>query len=243
MTPKKASREETRLFEVPKPIEHDQSLPPLPTTPSPPRRRNYYHRQGIDLNNKFADLLRDEYYYDEQSKFNQYNQSLHAPFDRLAYQNNANDYYQKQQWPRYDYSNDKGANYNGSYKKQVNDDKENEYDRFGGGYSSSNYNQKAPRFQMETNRNFGSHRKQSTTQCKYWSNGAVCKHGKACKFSHFSQCDNQRKRVTNYKTKPCVDPGRGFKCEYGDRCNFAHPGQALRRPMPIQYQDKQYFKV
>ena len=107
---------------------------------------------------------------------------------------------------------------------------------------------KAPRFQSERNEN-GKYRGRRSvgpvTECKYWAKGAVCKNGTECKWSHWtkSQCEDLRKRVTNYKTKPCVDPGRGLKCEYEDRCNFAHPGQALRRPMPIEYVDAQYFKL
>ena len=57
-----------------------------------------------------------------------------------------------------------------------------------------------------------------------------------------SSKNKEKKRVTNYKTKPCVDPGRGKRCLYALRCNFAHPGEALRRPMSDQYRDSLYKK-
>eukprot|EP01084_Bolivina_argentea_P255931 430668_1 len=119
---------------------------------------------------------------------------------------------------------------------------------------STNYNKnyvqghKAPRFQREPNDNvqiISNNSSRNANVCKWWFKGAVCMNGSSCKWSHtdFKSDGSRKKRVTNYKTKPCVDPGRGLKCEYNDRCNFAHPGEALRRPMPIEYTDYQYFQL
>jgi len=77
--------------------------------------------------------------------------------------------------------------------------------------------------------------------CEQWSNIGICAQGDKCPFSHATIINDSRIHVTNYKTKPCVDPGRGFECQYYQKCNFAHPGEPLRRPMPIEHDDKQYY--
>jgi len=77
--------------------------------------------------------------------------------------------------------------------------------------------------------------------CEQWRNIGICMQGDKCPFSHATILNDTRMHVTNYKTKPCVDPGRGFECQYYEKCNFAHPGEPLRRPMPIEHDDKQYY--
>jgi len=77
--------------------------------------------------------------------------------------------------------------------------------------------------------------------CEQWRSVGICMQGDNCAFSHDTIVTDVRIHVTNYKTKPCVDPGRGFECQYREKCNFAHPGEPLRRPMPIEHDDKQYY--
>jgi len=79
--------------------------------------------------------------------------------------------------------------------------------------------------------------------CEDFVKIGVCYLGNKCKYSHNIYHNSKKKRVTNYKCSPCVEPARGIKCQYGNKCNFTHPGQELRRPMPIAYQDKLYYSL
>jgi hypothetical protein len=79
--------------------------------------------------------------------------------------------------------------------------------------------------------------------CFEWNTFGACFNGAECPNSHFIHCTDFKKRVTNYKVKPCVEPALGMHCSYGDLCNFVHPGEPLRRPMPCEYVDKQYYTL
>ena len=70
-----------------------------------------------------------------------------------------------------------------------------------------------------------------------------CTYGGKCHFAHGVEDLKPRMRVENYKTQPCCDPAREGcrRCMYGRRCNYCHPGEAIRRPHPTPYYDKDYY--
>eukprot|EP01084_Bolivina_argentea_P242538 406835_1 len=244
---------QTRLYEVPKKKAMDiasdiKSLPSLPATPSPPRMirnkrsmaRKYHHPvEALNYN-------QNDYYFED---YNGYSSSKYT-YNRYR-DHDEQEWFNKRK-PKHSYytNNDSYDNYYGSSASGK--DNTSMYPHYSNSYRSapghsntsqrgsySKYAPKAPRFQLQSENT----KHHGRSVCKWWAKGAVCKNGSECPWSHCTTYDDIRKRVTNYKTKPCVDPGRGLKCEYNDRCNFAHPGEALRRPMPIEYSDRQYFKL
>jgi hypothetical protein len=218
------------LRSVAKPDSDLNNLPSLPDTPSPPRIKKY-----VASSLKYASEHDPLYHYGSNQHFNDFferNQNYHY-YDDENWRNRYPQYppYQHQK----DYSLERGRNDENDSLNKTSDSYS-----FRAKYSRNN---KAPRFHDDESDTYAYFHGRYSAQCKYWAKGAFCKNGEECAWSHATKCDDTRKKVTNYKTKPCVDPGRGLKCEYGDRCNFAHPGEALRRPMPIEYIDKQYFKL
>eukprot|EP01083_Nonionella_stella_P313660 1127066_1 len=84
-----------------------------------------------------------------------------------------------------------------------------------------------------------------TELCTNWMLTGSCTYGNKCHFAHGVEDLKPRMRVENYKTQPCCDPAREGcrRCMYGRRCNYCHPGEAIRRPHPTPYYDKDYYKA
>eukprot|EP00484_Ammonia_sp_Unknown_P020151 CAMPEP_0197035630 /NCGR_PEP_ID=MMETSP1384-20130603/13369_1 /TAXON_ID=29189 /ORGANISM="Ammonia sp." /LENGTH=445 /DNA_ID=CAMNT_0042465715 /DNA_START=133 /DNA_END=1470 /DNA_ORIENTATION=+ len=82
-----------------------------------------------------------------------------------------------------------------------------------------------------------------TELCTNWMLTGSCTYGNKCHFAHGVEDLKPRMRVENYKTQPCCDPAREGcrRCMYGRRCNYCHPGEAIRRPHPTPYYDKDYY--
>ena len=82
-----------------------------------------------------------------------------------------------------------------------------------------------------------------TEVCTNWKLTGSCTYGNKCHFAHGAEDLKSRMRVENYKTQPCCDPAREGcrRCMYGRRCNYCHPGEAIRRPHPTPYYDRDYF--
>jgi len=102
-------------------------------------------------------------------------------------------------------------------------------------------NGKRPRFKRLTNDKEDLFK---TELCENWIVKGSCSYGKKCHFAHGVDDIRNRLRLDNYKTQPCCDPARldSRLCLFGKRCNYAHPGEPLRRPMPVPYEDAAYFE-
>jgi len=81
-----------------------------------------------------------------------------------------------------------------------------------------------------------------TELCTHWMLTADCTFKGKCYFAHGIEELRNRARLSNYKTKPCVDcPPRNGRCLFASRCNYCHPGEAIRRPVSKTYLDIDYY--
>jgi len=82
-----------------------------------------------------------------------------------------------------------------------------------------------------------------TELCTHWMLTSTCEYKDKCYFAHGYNELQKRVRLSNYKTKPCVDcPQQSRKCTFGSRCNYCHPGEAIRRSLTNSYVDKDYYR-
>jgi len=83
-----------------------------------------------------------------------------------------------------------------------------------------------------------------TELCTHWSLTSTCTYKGKCYFAHGIDELKKRARLSNYKTRPCVDcPPEGGRCLFGSRCNYCHPGEAIRRAVGSTYFDIDYYKA
>jgi hypothetical protein len=83
-----------------------------------------------------------------------------------------------------------------------------------------------------------------TELCTHWSLTSTCTFKGKCYFAHGIEELKKRARLSNYKTRPCVDcPTQGGRCLFGSRCNYCHPGEAIRRAVGAMYFDIDYYKA
>jgi len=81
-----------------------------------------------------------------------------------------------------------------------------------------------------------------TELCTHWMLTSNCTFKGKCYFAHGIEELRNRTRLSNYKTKPCVDcPSRNGRCLFASRCNYCHPGEAIRRPVSKTYFDIDYY--
>jgi hypothetical protein len=81
-----------------------------------------------------------------------------------------------------------------------------------------------------------------TELCTHWTLTSTCTFKGKCYFAHGIDELQNRIRVYNYKTRPCVDcPTEKGQCFFGSRCNYCHPGEAIRRAVSSSYIDKDYY--
>jgi len=81
-----------------------------------------------------------------------------------------------------------------------------------------------------------------TELCTYWMLTSTCNYKGKCYFAHGLDELRKRVRLSNFKTKPCVDcPPKGRRCLFGARCNYCHPGEAIRRTLSSTYYDIDYY--
>jgi len=82
-----------------------------------------------------------------------------------------------------------------------------------------------------------------TELCTHWMLTSTCEHKDKCYFAHGYNELQKRVRISNYKTRPCVEcPQESRKCTFGSRCNYCHPGEAIRRCLTNSYIDKDYYR-
>jgi len=82
-----------------------------------------------------------------------------------------------------------------------------------------------------------------TELCTHWMLTSTCNFKGKCYFAHGIDELRKRVRLSNYKTKPCVDcPPQKGRCSFGSRCNYCHPGEAIRRAVSSTYFDIDYYK-
>jgi len=82
-----------------------------------------------------------------------------------------------------------------------------------------------------------------TELCTHWMLTSTCNFKGKCYFAHGIDELRKRVRLSNYKTKPCVDcPRQKGRCSFGLRCNYCHPGEAIRRAVSSTYFDIDYYK-
>jgi len=81
-----------------------------------------------------------------------------------------------------------------------------------------------------------------TELCTHWMLTSTCNYKGKCYFAHGLDELRKRVRLSNFKTKPCVDcPPQGRRCLFGARCNYCHPGEAIRRSLSSTYFDIDYY--
>jgi len=81
-----------------------------------------------------------------------------------------------------------------------------------------------------------------TELCTHWMLTSTCNYKGKCYFAHGLDELRKRVRLSNFKTKPCVDcPPKGRRCFFGARCNYCHPGEAIRRSLSSTYYDIDYY--
>jgi len=81
-----------------------------------------------------------------------------------------------------------------------------------------------------------------TELCTHWMLTSTCNYKGKCYFAHGLDELRKRVRLSNFKTKPCVDcPPLDRRCLFGARCNYCHPGEAIRRALTSTYFDIDYY--
>lgn len=83
-----------------------------------------------------------------------------------------------------------------------------------------------------------------TELCTHWSLTSKCTYKGKCYFAHGIEELKKRARLSNFKTRPCVDcPPENGRCLFGSRCNYCHPGEAIRRAVGSMYFDIDYYRA